>query len=407
MKTIAYYLLQVILISGILYGYYHFFLRNKKFHLYNRYFLLAITFISILAPFIKIPVYFTSEEDIPVIYKVLAEVRVTTSNTTISNIAINWQKMLMAFYCVCVIFILTRLFISLNKLKGIIKKNKSIRFENLSLIDTNESGAPFSFFNWIFWNNRIALGSEKGKQVLQHEIYHVRQKHSLDIIFMEVLSALFWVNPFFFCIKKELRVIHEFSADQFALLNGSEYSYAELLLQSILQTQQQLVNPFFHNQIKRRIAMITNSSTTSRQYLRKTMVLPIAFIAISVIAVNCRAKDNYNDIDPNKVYEKVEVEASFPSGNEGWQTFLSSTLNANLPVDNGAPEGTYKTMIQFIVDENGNISDLKPLTAMGYGMEDEVIRMMKLSPKWITAQEHGKAVKSYRKQPVTFVIEAE
>jgi protein TonB len=104
------------------------------------------------------------------------------------------------------------------------------------------------------------------------------------------------------------------------------------------------------------------------------------------------------------LFERVEVEASFPGGLSGWREFLEKNLNAGIPVRKKAPVGTYTVMIQFVVDKQGNISDIKPLTDHGYGMEKEVIRILKKSPQWVPAMQNGRPVRAYRKQPVTFVV---
>lgn len=105
--------------------------------------------------------------------------------------------------------------------------------------------------------------------------------------------------------------------------------------------------------------------------------------------------------DENKVFTKVEIEASFAGD---WSNFLRRNLNADVAVQGGAPPGQYTVIIQFIVDKEGNISDVKPLTSHGYGMEDEAMRVIKKAPKWNPAVQNGRQVKAYRKQPITFVI---
>jgi len=108
--------------------------------------------------------------------------------------------------------------------------------------------------------------------------------------------------------------------------------------------------------------------------------------------------------DPDKVFEKVEVEAQFPGGEGAWRNYLQRNLNASAPIDNGAPEGQYTVVVQFIVDKEGNISDVKALTNHGYGMEEEAVRAIKRGPKWTPAIQNGRNVKAYRKQPITFVV---
>jgi periplasmic protein TonB len=111
--------------------------------------------------------------------------------------------------------------------------------------------------------------------------------------------------------------------------------------------------------------------------------------------------------DENQVFTKVEVEAKFPGGEKEWKRFLERNLEANVPVDNNAPEGTYTVTVQFIVDKEGNISDVRALSSHGYGMEDEAIRVIKKGPRWEPAVQNGRQVKAYRKQPITFVVAAE
>lgn len=97
-------------------------------------------------------------------------------------------------------------------------------------------------------------------------------------------------------------------------------------------------------------------------------------------------------------------EASFRDGANGWRKFLQEYLNPNVPVDNGAPAGTYQVVARFVVGKDGSISDIRMETRFGYGMETEVMRIMLLSPKWKPAIHLNQPVKAYRRQPVTFVI---
>lgn len=108
-----------------------------------------------------------------------------------------------------------------------------------------------------------------------------------------------------------------------------------------------------------------------------------------------------------KIFETVEVEAYFPGGAEGWFGYLRQNLNPSVPVDKGAPEGLYTVIIQFIVGKDGKVYDVTPLTKHGYGMEAEVVRILKKSPPWVPAVQNGKNVNAYRKQPVTFQVQSE
>jgi periplasmic protein TonB len=111
--------------------------------------------------------------------------------------------------------------------------------------------------------------------------------------------------------------------------------------------------------------------------------------------------------DENKIFDKVEIEASFPGGPSKWIRYLETNCNAQVANDNGAPEGTYTTVIQFVVDKEGNVSDVRALTKHGYGMEEEAMRVIKKGPRWNPAVQNGRQVKAYRKQPITFQVQGE
>lgn len=130
-------------------------------------------------------------------------------------------------------------------------------------------------------------------------------------------------------------------------------------------------------------------------------------LAPAVVDEGKQVVEEKKDEDENKVFEKVEVEAGFPGGENQWRKYLERNLDANSPVENGAPEGSYTVVIQFIVDKEGNISDVRPITSHGYGMEDEAVKVIKKGPKWIPAIQNGRNVKAYRKQPITFVVAPE
>ena len=108
--------------------------------------------------------------------------------------------------------------------------------------------------------------------------------------------------------------------------------------------------------------------------------------------------------DTGTVIYSVEKEAEFPGGDKAWMKFLTNNLNGQVPLDHEAPAGKYTVWIQFIVDREGSVSDLKALTNNGYGMEEEAMRVLRKVPKWTPALQNGRNVKAYRKQPITFVV---
>jgi protein TonB len=109
--------------------------------------------------------------------------------------------------------------------------------------------------------------------------------------------------------------------------------------------------------------------------------------------------------EEDKVFTKVENEAQFPGGQQAWIRYLQKNLNANAPVDNGAPPGTYQVIVKFIVSKDGSISDVNAETKHGFGMEDEAVKIIKRGPKWTPALQNGRNVNAYRRQPITFIVE--
>jgi len=115
-------------------------------------------------------------------------------------------------------------------------------------------------------------------------------------------------------------------------------------------------------------------------------------------------EETADSLKENVIFNKVEIEAQFSGGDKAWLNFLVKNLDGDIAVKNGAPAGNYTVIIQFVVNKEGEVTDIRALTNHGYGMEQEVIRLLKKSPKWSPAIQDGRKVKAYRKQPVTFQV---
>ena len=100
----------------------------------------------------------------------------------------------------------------------------------------------------------------------------------------------------------------------------------------------------------------------------------------------------------------MEIEAGFPGGVAAFRKYLENNLNGNTPVENDAPRGAYTVIVKFVVSKSGAISDVTAETNLGYGMEQEAIKIIKQSPNWTPAQQNGSIVNAYRRQPITFLV---
>ena len=111
--------------------------------------------------------------------------------------------------------------------------------------------------------------------------------------------------------------------------------------------------------------------------------------------------------DENKIFNKVEVEAAFPGGDAAWRNYLQKNLNPDIPVENGAEAGTYTVIVKFVVSKDGSLSDVSCESDPGHGMCAEAIRVIKKTRNWTPAIQNGRNVNAYRRQPITFQVEAQ
>ncbi|MBX9732622.1 MAG: TonB-dependent receptor plug domain-containing protein [Chitinophagaceae bacterium] len=288
MLTALYYFLQVILCSGIMMGYYWLVLRDKKFHQYNRFYLLLTAATAWIIPLIKIQWVPKPAAKVPV-YEFLTVI--ADSNTRIDASLYNrwyqlsWQSGLTLLYVVVSTVFLIILLTGIMRVWKLVRTHTITSVGDFFLILTKTAGTPFSFFSYVFWNEAVDINSTTGKQMLQHEITHVQQKHSFDKLFIQLVMIAGWFNPFFWMIKAEMSMIHEYIADKKSVEQGDTAALAAMLLTAAYPQQQFLLsNPFFFSPIKRRIAMLTNQSHPKFSYLRRLVILPLLAVVVVLFA---------------------------------------------------------------------------------------------------------------------------
>ncbi len=285
---VCYYLLKVILCSGVLLGYYWLFLRNKVFHRYNRFYLLAAVVLSISLPLVKIPI---SQKTEAAQNQVLVVIRLMTTGDEYAQQAItsppvpgrNITARLATIVYISVSLLLGLFFLyGLGRILWLIMSNTKKKIGSVRLIETEAHGTPFSFFRYIFWNKNISLETNTGQQVFRHELAHVREKHSYDKLFINAVLLLFWCNPFYWLTRRELSMIHEFTADQEAVKDHDTTTLATMILQAAYPTHRfELGNHFFHSPVKRRLVMLTKTNNIAINYL----VRLLAFLLVCTITV--------------------------------------------------------------------------------------------------------------------------
>ena len=297
-QTVLLYLLKTILISGLFVAYYWMALRDKKFHYYNRFYLLSASIISLFVPMLNFN-WFSVEEPV-IIYRSSELVQFVMPTTTGYNgIHLNWADYVLVIASIITIVLLGLLILHVLKIQLLKRKWEVTKMEGFDFINTNEDNAPFSFLNNLFWKQSISLQEEGGQQIFKHEITHIQQKHTWDRMFCQIVASVFWMNPFNWIIQKELAAIHEFIADEEAVGNSNVEAFAKMLLQTHYGNH--FLNPshqFFYSSIKRRLTMLTKSTNTKYSYLRRVMVLPVLIASVCLVSIKVHARE--------KIENKVE-----------------------------------------------------------------------------------------------------
>ena len=196
MQQLFIYVLKVIIISGILLIYYYIGLRNKRFHHYNRFYLLLTAAISLLLPLLQFQWFSFNGSSSGAIKMYHLIYSAEGEDFIIHNkYTYNWQQLIIILLTATSILLLLQLAISIIKIYRLKKIYPLNKFNGFDFIHTDLQSAPFSFFKNIFWRNDIDVNTHDGKQILQHEITHIKQKHSLDKICMQMEQCLYWENP--------------------------------------------------------------------------------------------------------------------------------------------------------------------------------------------------------------------
>ncbi len=294
------YILKVILVSGILLGYYWIGLRNTRFHYYNRFYLVGTVLLSLFLPLLDLQ-WFTfappAAQPVQQVVQYIYNAQFTGQVQT----AFSWEQLLaIGLFLVSIILVSFFLF-GIFKVFLIKAKGKITVMERFDFIETVLDEAPFSFFRNLFWRKDLPINDETGQRMLKHELTHIEQYHSFDKLFITLATYIFWMNPFFWLVRKELEVVHEFIADEEAIAGGDAEILAEMLLKAHYHSNSLSVGQsFFYSSIKRRIIMLTSSKKVSYSYARRLLILPVAIGVLFLLSFTIKdslANTSNNTLD--------------------------------------------------------------------------------------------------------------
>ena len=275
MMNWLYYLLEANLYLAVFYGFYRMFLHGETFYQLNRYYLLFTPVLAFLLPLFQIG-YLNSlmaprqtQASIAIQY-----VEALPANAVTSPVATSADNTLLLFYLLVAGCFLVRFVISLCSVFMMAAGCHRSRTRGVIQVHIGPMDTAFSFFNLLF----IPPGYDKQEIIVEHEMVHIRQKHSLDILFFEILVILNWFNPLCWLIRRDIKLVHEYIADEATTNHGlPKHEYALFLIRHSFGTLPNPLTSQMFNQsiLKNRISMLNKKRSAGRARLRLLYVLPL------------------------------------------------------------------------------------------------------------------------------------
>lgn len=439
--TWAYYLLQVNIYLVIFYAFYKLLLDKETWFTLNRIYLIATGTLSLLIPLIK-PEWILPESANPGIIISAGQLHMLVADAKmLAEPGFNWAGLISTIYVCGIVFFAVRLIWRLVQVR--------------LLIRANPEGMAFSFFG----TKVIDMNLPGQEAIHSHEDIHIRQYHTADVIYFELLGILLWCNPVIYLYKLSIRNIHEYLADEVAAqLEGDKESYAILLLCKAFKVDQSvLTNSFFtQSLIKKRIIMLNKQRSTRTAILKYGLFLPLfagmLLLSSAKISRNEDIKDLaeqihapvtalLNDDNPAKAaiiepavqdttkkstrqaktvkagakpainaekindFTSTDTPPSFPGGMEKFYKYLAAAVKYPKEAQDKNIQG--KVFLSYIVEKDGRIADVKVVRGLGNGLDDEAVRVMEASPKWIPGKIGDQAVRVQYNLPISFTLSSE
>ncbi|WEK20611.1 MAG: M56 family metallopeptidase [Candidatus Pedobacter colombiensis] len=262
-----YYLLEANLYLAVFYGFYRLFLREETFYTLNRYYLIVAAIIAFVLPLLQLGY----------LYHLMGIHNNIESNqnlvTTINEQGFTINVLIVYTYLAIAAVFLSKFIMNLYRIMARSNQTEKFRNGNITYIGLQGSETAFSFFNLLFINPNC---TDKDT-VITHEMIHIHQKHSADILFFEIIQILGWFNPITYLIKKDVKLLHEYIADDATTHTVEKHEYAMFLIQNSFGiAPSQLTNQIFNQSIlKMRINMLNKERSGGRARLKFLFALPV------------------------------------------------------------------------------------------------------------------------------------
>ncbi|MEX6686158.1 M56 family metallopeptidase [Danxiaibacter flavus] len=278
MPALFEYILKMSLCIGATYLFYHFALRRITHYQWNRWFLLLFTLFAFMIPVINIGILMQPEKLQNVVFiRSIPTINSTTFNNNQGPLGphIDWWKWIGIAFMVGTIVLVVRLLIQLYSLKRLQNRSELLKSGPVKIFHVNDNIAPFSFHQSIYLN-KDEYNEQELQEIVQHELVHVQQKHTIDMLIAEFVCICNWYNPFAWLIKKAIKENLEFIADEQVLNAGADHkAYQYLLLKVGGNTPLQITNNLNFSSLKKRIYMMNKGRTGNAHLLKFFFIVPV------------------------------------------------------------------------------------------------------------------------------------
>ncbi len=401
------FLIKSTLSMGVLLAVYHLFLEREKMHRFNRFYLLFCLVFSLTIPFLEIPV----KTDTYAIVLPTFELNPTEVNSTSTQEAVNYPLIIIwSIYSVVTLLLATRFVLNVAQFIKSVRNNKTIKYNRATIVLLNKKVLPHTFLNYIFLNKEDYENRTIEEELYIHELTHVNQKHTLDILFAELLKTLLWFNPLLYLYKKAIQLNHEFLADESVINTSSDtISYQNLLLTKASgYTTVLLASNLNFSITKKRLIMMTKTTPRLLATVKQFAILPVF---AGLLLISCSDETQKQDetaapvlienenADNVKTYNMAEItkRPEYPGGMAAFYKYIGQEFE----IPEVDEDMTARIYVSFVVEKDGSMTDIKVLRDPGHGLGDEALRVLKgINMKWNPGENDGKPVRTSYTLPI-------
>ncbi|KIQ24174.1 peptidase M56, BlaR1 [Flavobacterium sp. MEB061] len=400
------YLLKSGMLLLIFYAVYKLWLENEKMFRFNRAYLLLSLVFSFVIPLQLISVRPLLGNTLSVIQ--LDGVVIRTSNVVLNND--NSEQLMISvlsiIYLIVVLLFTVQFFVNLYSFYNKTKINSKQLLNDVEVVLIEEPTLPHSFWNSVFINKEEFETGKIPLELIAHEKAHLKQKHTLDILFIEVLQIVFWFNPLIILFKKAIKLNHEFLADEEVNTQFESVTRYQKLLLNFASNKNTIALASNLNYLitKKRLIMMNKKESRFKMTFKVLIVSIVCVLSLFVfssetIAQKVKDKSDYDKLIVKGINDSIEKQPEYPGGIDAFYKLVG--MNFKIPAEALKQKLEGKAIIEFMVERDGSLSEFKIVKDLGYGIGNEAIRTIKLSPKWIPGSINGKPARVLYTMPIT------